>query len=369
MIQPAAILALLPLTAEDDPQLWFVSGDAIVGASSLSQLAGEIDEAALENIPVTLIVPASHSTFRRVEAQGLEPRQELAVAKIRAQEQAMGSVQAAAAFDQEGKIRIATIDAALLQNALDRFAREGMPVAAVIPIGASVRPEAGEILRAEFDGHAMLCSTELCCVDEPSLASALFGDATSRSLSEAELAEALVAVSRTPEPNFLEGMAVRRKTKPIFSEANRKWAMRLSALAACLLLVGGVFYWAKLQWAIASENSVALTAAKSVDPTIEDIARAEATVDAALARKGIDRAKPSMLVAILWQATKARENVAVTDLSLDENGLLSATLSAPETDSINAVLLSVQRAGYQITATPRRDTSGATLVDLTVKAP
>jgi general secretion pathway protein L len=369
MMPPDAILALLPLTENDDPQLWFVGGDAIVGSSALSQLAGEVDSEALREIPVTLIAPASHSTFRRVETQGLEPRQELAVAKITAQEQALGKVQAAAALDRNGKIRVATMDAGLLQNALDRFADKGMSVAAIIPFGAIFQPSEGDILRAELGNDAMLCSAELCCVDEPSLAAALFGDISPRTVSEPEMAEALVAISRTPEPNFLDGMIIRRKAKPIFSDANRKWVKRLSILATCLLLAGSLLYWAKLQWAIASENRVALAAAQSVDPAIEDIARAEAAVGAALARKGIDRAQSSMLVAILWQATKARENVAVTDLSLGENGLLSATLSAPETDGINAVLLSIQRAGYQITATPRRDASGGTLVDLTVKAP
>jgi general secretion pathway protein L len=369
MMQPDAILALLPIAENDDPQAWFVSGDAIVGSSILSQLVTEVDSETLEKIPVTLIAPASHSAFRRVKSQGLEPRQELAVAKITAQEQALGKVQSTTTFDGNGNVWVATIDTGLLQNALDRFANQGMSVAAIVPFGAIFQPSDGQILRAELDGHAMLCSDELCCVDEPSLAAALFGEQSPRTVSESEMAEALVAVSRTAEPNFLEGMAIRRKAKPIFSDANRKWAKRLSILALGLFLVGGLVQWAKLQWAIASENRVALAAAQSVDPAITDIARAEAGVDAALALKGIDRAQPSMLVAILWQATKARENVAVTNLSLNENGLLSATLSAPETDSINGDLLSIQRTGYQITATPRRDASGITLVDLTVKAP
>jgi general secretion pathway protein L len=369
MILPDAIIALIPLTEDDDPPVWFVNGDEIADAGSLSQLASQIDAEVLETTPLTLIVPASHSTFRRLEPQGLEPLQELAVARITAQGQALGSVQTASAYDREGNIRAAAMDALLLQNAIDRFSREGALVAAVVPFGAAFHPDEDELLRVQIGEHSMLCSAEFCCVDEPAMASALFGDSAIRIVAETELAGALVAISRERVPNFLDGMVIRRKAKPIFSEANRKWAKRLSILAICLFLAAGIFYWAKLQWAIAGENRAALAAAQTVDPAIQDIALAEAAVETALARTGINRAKPAMLVAILWQSTKARENVAVTDLSLNPNGLLSATLSAPETDSINAVLLSIQKAGYTITATPRRDASGMTLLDLTVKAP
>ncbi len=368
-MQADAILALWPVGEDDDPLLWFVSGDAVTGESTLSAIAGQFDAEMLETIPATLLVPATLSTFRRVEAEGLEPKQELAVARIRAQAEALGTVQAGAARCADGRVALATVDAVLLQYGIDRISRTGLSVKAAVPFGALVEPVAGEILRAEIGGHVMLCSADLCSAEEPSLVSALFGDVAPRTLGEAELAAAMVAIARAPEPNFLEGMATRRRSKPLFSDANRLWAKRLSILAACLMLAGGIAYWAKLQWAISNENSRALAAAQKIDPTINDIDNAEAGVDAALARKGIERAKPAILVAIVWQAAKANENVAVSDMALVNNGLLSATLSAPDSDSINAALLSIQRAGYQITATPRRDSSGVTLVDLTVKAP
>jgi general secretion pathway protein L len=369
MTEPTAILARMPLVHDDDPMLWLVSDDAITGTIHLSQIGTAWEQAALEAMPVMLLVPAAHSTFKRVQPQGLEPRQELAVAKIAAQEQALATVQAAAAFDDTAMIQIATMDAGLLQNALAQLHDHGLRVIAAVPFGALFQPGVDEIWHAEIDGHGMLCSADLCIVDEPSLAKLFFGDANIRTLSEGEIADAIIRQCSAPRLNFLEGMAIRRYAKPLFSEANRKWAKRLAVLAACLFLLGGISYWAKLKWAIAREDKASLVAAKSIDPSINDIAAAETAVDAELFRKGIEPAKPAMLIAILWQSTKAQENVALTDLNIAGNGLLSATLSAPDTNSINAALLSIQRAGYQITATPRRDASGLTLVDLTVKAP
>ena len=100
-----------------------------------------------------------------------------------------------------------------------------------------------------------------------------------------------------------------------------------------------------------------------------DVAVAEAAVNAAIARKGIERAKPVTLLAIVWQSVRTSDNLALTDATLGDDGLLKATLAAPDTESINAALLSIERAGYQITATPRRDQSGTILADLTLRAP
>lgn len=369
MTAPDAIISMLPLADGDDPATWFIGGGDATWVGRLSEVAAELELTQLETISAIAIVPASYSLYRRVEPQGLEPQQELAVARLQAQERAIGAVQATASFDSDGSIQLATVDAQLLNYGIDRLASHGLMISAMVPVGAMFQPGIDDVLRVHFGGHTALISADLCCPDEPALASAIFGDAPVRDVTEGEIAQALVALSESSPLNFLDGMMTRRASKPIFTQASWKWAKRLSVLAILLFLAGGISYWAKLQWAIAGENLAAIAAAQKVDPAISDVNRAEASVDAALARKGIERSKPSMLVAILWQSTKAQDNVTITDMNLGDKSLLSATLSAPDTDSINAALLSIQRAGYQITATPRRDQSGVTLVDLTVRAP
>ena len=133
--------------------------------------------------------------------------------------------------------------------------------------------------------------------------------------------------------------------------------------------MSAVAYWIKLQWAISEENELALTAAQKVDPAITDIAQADARLEAALASKGASGGRASMLAAIVWQSTRSADNVSLNDLRVGKDGMLSATLAAPDSNGANAVVLAIQRAGYTITATPRRDPSGLTLVDLTVRMP
>ncbi len=109
--------------------------------------------------------------------------------------------------------------------------------------------------------------------------------------------------------------------------------------------------------------------AQSIDPSIADVSQAEAAIAATLARNGVERAKPAMLVAILWQAVKSSDNLAIAELNLGDDGILKATLAAPEAESINAALRSIERSGYRITAKSRSDQTGAILADITVKAP
>ncbi len=369
MIQPDAILAMLPLTLDDDPAIWCVAGDAVIDECRLSHLTDKLGEDNVASIPATILVPASHTTFRRITAQGLEPAQELAVARVQAQEAAMGVVQTAAAFDHQGQIQIATLDLAVLRDGLDRLEAYGLAISAVVPAAALAAPLGDEILRVPLDGESFLCSQTLCCVDEPQIAAAFFGDANIQTVSERDCLEALVAMSRAGQPDFLEGLVRRQSKNRFFSDISWKWTKRLALLAAFLFFASGLSYWAKVQWAIAAENRAALAAARIADPAIAEIDQAETAMDAALARKGIERSSVATLVAVVWQSVKPHENVVITDMQLAKTGLMKATLSGPDVKSINAALLSIQRAGYKITAVPRTDQSGLTLVDLTVTAP
>ncbi|MGL5839959.1 MAG: hypothetical protein ACRCY3_15815 [Sphingorhabdus sp.] len=369
MTQPDCLLATLPLTDDALPYVWAVAEDRLLWAGVLDRFHEEYGELAIEDIATIAVVPASASTFRLYEARGLEPRQELAVAKLEAQQEAMGAVWVATGYAVDGRIMLATTDGANIEAALDRLAGLGLLAQAAIPAGSIVSPPDGEIWRIDLAGDTFLRSADLACPDEPGLRAMLFGAAETQVLGDAQLAQAIIAASRDPKPDFLEGRPRKRNAKPLFSDANRFWLGQLALLAALLVVASGIAWWGKLQWAISRENGAALAAAKTIDPSVDDIGRADAALDTALARKGAGGDRASLLAAIVWQSAKASENVTLNDLRVGKDGLLAATLAAPDAGSINAVLIAIQRAGYRITATPRRDPSGLTLVDLTVRAP
>lgn len=363
------IFTMLPVGDGDDPYGWRIERSGITTEGPVSALLADMALPDREAITAIALVPAHVSTFRRVKARGLAPQQEIAVARITAQEAALGQIYAAAALDGDGKLAVATVDRDTLQSGLERLSRHGLTISAAAPMAAILAPDVSALYRLELGGHALLRATDIAFPDEPELAGVFVGNLPVHFLSSAEISAALVAFAQGPKPDFLDGMPMRKARKLIFSDASRLWTKRLIALAAILVFVGELVHWAKLRWAISQENNAALSAAQTTDPAITDIAQAEASVDAALARNGVQKAKPAILIAVVWQSAKASENLAIADMNLAEDGMLKATLSAPDADSINKALLSIQRAGYRITATPRRDQSGLTLVDLTVRAP
>ncbi len=369
MTSAVTILTTLPLADDDDPYCWIIGDGEDVQQRPLSTLSDLFERSELEAIPMVVLLPADRSTYRSAEPRGLEPQQEIAVARIDAQEKAIGAVQAAASLDADGRLKTATVDSAYLRSIIQRFWDVGLNPTAVVPMGAVLKPDDAEVVRSSINGHVTLHAADICCADEPGLAAAFFGDADIRTADEPEITAALAAIAKTPVPNFLDGLSIRKKQPPILTEPQKLWAKRLLLLAVALFLTGSVVYYARLQWAIYSEDQTSLALAQTVAPTVTDVTQAEAAVNAAIARKGIERAKPVMLLAIVWQSVRTSDNLALTDATLGDDGLLKATLAAPDTESINAALLSIERAGYQITATPRRDQSGTILADLTLRAP
>jgi general secretion pathway protein L len=366
MTREDVIIVILPTADVEDPDIWVVR-EGEMAEGRLSDLAE--DEISPGNRPCVVLAPASCSAYYRVKRQGLEPLQEISVARINAQEKAIAPVQAAACLAEDGGLMVATIDAALLNEGLLWLEHFGLNISAVVPMGAVLKCAEDDLCRSNISGHVTLHAHDYSCADEPGLVAALFKDLEIRTVEAEELSAALVGITRVPVPNFLDGQVARKSKTPMLSDSNRLWIKRLSVLAAGLFLLSTATYWAKLAWSTADEDQQALALAQSVDPAITDVSQAEAAVASALARKGVERTKPAMLVAIVWQAVKSSDNLALTEMSLGDQGLLKATLAAPDADSINAALRSIERSGYRITAKSRSDQTGAILADITVKAP
>ena len=61
--------------------------------------------------------------------------------------------------------------------------------------------------------------------------------------------------------------------------------------------------------------------------------------------------------------------MSVRELRYGADGILNVVLAAPDANAVNRALIAIQQDGYRITATPRQDASGATLVDMTMRMP
>ena len=64
---------------------------------------------------------------------------------------------------------------------------------------------------------------------------------------------------------------------------------------------------------------------------------------------------------------QSERDVSLTALGFSR-GTLSATLAAASVDSINRILLALQRDGYRITAVPRQGGDGRSMADVTIRS-
>jgi general secretion pathway protein L len=77
----------------------------------------------------------------------------------------------------------------------------------------------------------------------------------------------------------------------------------------------------------------------------------------------------SVPASALFSAVQQVPGVSIGRLSYRQDGLVAAELSAVRNEDINPALITMQKAGFKITATPRTDATGTAKADITVRAP
>jgi len=358
------LITRFPVSAIDDPLVWrVINGEWQIGLA-LSEFMPDVGDQKL----VALVPPAeARCVWHNIP--DLEPRQAEGVAKLRATEQSLGLVHTVAHNVGDEFVITATIATALMQEGLARLAVRGLDPDIVIPFGLSVNVVPNQIAKARFDDMSVLRGLTFATPDEPGLHDLLIGDTPVEEIEANQLRDALLLVSESPLVNLREGLFEKRTSKILITPDQRKWLLRITVALLVVTMLLGLVTWAKYWNATNSENSRVLLSAQKIDPSIKDVTLAEVQVARALQEKGLSNGHFAPLTAGLWKAVHTTPNVSVRELRFGSDAILVAVLAAPDAASINKALIALQQYGFRITATPRQDTSGATLVDLTVRMP
>jgi general secretion pathway protein L len=358
------VVTFLPSLDHRDPLVWRLADSAWSQACPLSEFA--LDEG---DDRVVALVQAEAARCIWISLPDLEPRQAEGVAKVRAFEQSLGAVHAVARHIDAGDVVTATIDSNVLETGLGILQARGLNPDVVIPFGLLVPSDPQHVVRAELGDSTVLRGAQFAVPDEPVFRDMLVGDTPIADMDQAALYQALAHASVSPVLNLREGLFAKREPRMIATPAQRAWILRLLGFCILATLLLGVAAFTKYSLATSAENDGALAAARKINPAIGDIAQAETQLSAALQQKGVAEGRFTPLSAGLWRAVQASPNVSVRELRFGRDGILTTVLSAPDAGSINKVLLAVQRDGFRVTATSRQDTTGATLVDLTMRMP
>lgn len=358
------VVTRFPAGLADDPMVWRVADGQWQDGTALSDFIPDAQDET-----VLAIVPPADARCIWFALPDLEPRQAEGVAKLRATEQSLGLVHAAARHVVDDVVVTATIAPAVMRDGLARLALRGLNPDIVMPFGLAIEPLPELVVQAEFDTMTVLRGPRFAIPDEAAFRDLLVGSATVETLDQAQVSAMLLNASERPLLNLREGLFAKRERTIWATADQRRWMLRLAGALAILTLLLGIMTVAKFWVATSAENDRALVAAQKVDPTIRDIKQAEAQLGRALEQKGLGQARFAPLTAELWRAVQAAPNVSVRELRFGSDGILTAVLAAPDAASINRSLIVIQQDGFRVTATPRQDTSGATLVDLTMRMP
>lgn len=358
------IVTFLPSLDHSNPIVWRLSDSAWSEPSLMSEFTPD----AADDRTVA-IVPAEVARCIWLSLPDLEPRQAEGVAKVRAFEQSLGAVHAVARHLDSGNVVTATIDSTVLETGLAMLQARGLTPDVVIPFGVLMSSEPQHVVRAELGESTVLRGHRFAVPDEPVFRTMLVGDVAVEDMDRSALQRALIDASVNPVLNLLEGPFAKREPRMLATAGQRAWILRLLGFCILATLLLGVVAFTKYSLATSAENDRALTAARKINPSITDIAQAEAQLSSVLQQKGLAEGRFTPLSAGLWRAVQASPNVSVRELRFGRDGILSVVLSAPDAGSINKVLIAVQRDGFRVTATSRQDTTGATLADLTMRMP
>jgi general secretion pathway protein L len=354
------LITMLPSSDVHDPVIWHADDSGWQEISLLSEYAGSHD------LPVMAIVRQEHVRCAWTRLPELEARQAEGVARLQLGEQSLGAVHIAGSHVGEAVIS-AAIAPEKMEYGLGRLFAKGISPDIVIPLGLAVPPDLEAVLHVTFADAAALRGVDFAIPDEPVFRTMLVGIDPVREIDRAELEVALFAASHSPLVNLRSG-AFAKRTRTVFATAQQKRRLKqlLGALVGVTMLLCMVT-WAKYRMATSDENDRALAAAQRIDPSIKDIVQAETLLVRAVQQKGVGTGDLAPLSAGLWKAVKASPNVTLRELRYGNDGILLAVMAAPNADAINRALIAIQQDGFRVTATPRQDNSGATLVDFSMR--
>jgi general secretion pathway protein L len=358
------VITRFPTSEQDDPTVFRVSEGVWQDAGALSNFAATVDDQTV----MALVAPEDVRChwFTLPDVQG---RQAESVAKLRATEQSLGLVHTSAGADHDDVVATATIALEVMQGGLDKLGARGLNPDIVLPFALSVSGHSHGVLRAEMDGLSVLRGAQFGIPDDAVLRDLFIGDAQIEDVDDASLRSMLLSASAAPLLNLREGNFVKRERAVWMTPEQKFWVRRLLAALVIVTMILTLATLGKYWAATGSENDAALAAAEKIDPAIQDIEQVESMLAASLNRQGKTQGSFAPLSAALWRSVQASPNVSVRELRYTPDGILTVVMAAPTADNINKALVTIQQDGFRITATPRQDTTGATLVDMTVRMP
>ena len=365
---------LLVLLGErpDDPWHWWRVGDD--GAGRRYSFDPDADT-PWEHEPIGRIValiPAERAPVRIVPRGDMPIAQAVAATRLDPPggRGIDGHAVSAARADGEAVLS-AVVAPADMDVWLAELAARGLDADALVP-AALLLPEAtgDALIVGELAGQPLARTANAAFSGEPAMIEAMSDGRDADTLDADTIAARLGEVWRHPPLDLRTGPYARARVSyfrlPDWAQLARMTAI-LALLALLVLLVETV----RLELAADAAEETALAAARDRFPAAGDLASAQSQIDAELARRGGGGMRFADSAPAVFSAMQPLPNIRLRTVSYTPDGTLTIRAAAPEVADLNAMLVALQRDGWQITVPPEiaPDATGATVADITVRAP
>lgn len=368
-VPDSGLIVLLPATPGEGWCWWRVEQGALGAAHTFDP-----DEAAPWSEvagTVTVLVPAALAPVRDKPLPAMPVAQALAAERLGGAGEGLGGTArhvAVAAFD--GRLLSATVAVADMDVWLAQCAAAGLDPQVVIPAALVLpRPDAGLVI-GELSGQPLARTADAAFAGEPALVAALAGTGGVVTLTDAEMADMLLAAHRAAPLNLRQGPYAPRRVS-FFRLPDWAGLARMAATAALLALALMLVWIVKWNTDADAREKEALALVQKRFPAATDLESAERLVGAELAKRGEGGTGFAAPAAALLAAMRPVPSIKLRDLGYSADGTLRFTAAAPRTEDVNAVLIALQRDGWKITVPPALapDPTGATVAAITLRAP
>ena len=369
------LIVTLPLGGEEALHWWRIDNGVITQRGQdedVRDAAGLPSARPAERI--LALVPTELTDISWLSFADLKPRQAEGAGRIEAARRAIGGTEQVhsatrALENADGDVLAATIAPAALSGGLAHLQAIGIDPDYVTPVGLLVAVDDEEWLDAEIGAERFLRARRAVLPAETTLIDLFVGNATPVILRDDEIDAALEIGFSDPPLNLRQGRFAKRRTMQTFGK--RQWQLIAATLALAVLatLLIALVSWAKYSFGADRQDSRALATARTVVPEAIDLVGAERALDQRLMAVG---GGPSFgaAAAALFQSVQTVPNVTINRVAYAPDGTLSATLSAPQADLLNQVLVPLQvNLGYVLTQSPREAPGGGTAIDIMVRTP
>lgn len=373
------LVVQFPLQGELPLYWWRLAGDRLMAqgcdkdpllAADLKLLPDDEEKpVCVALLPTALTVVRRHQRPDIADGHQASDAQIIAAAILAAHAGSIDgdNLHVAANIDGDGNAVSAAVDRNILLQGLGILAELGLDPDRVVPAGCLIIPVEDGAAQADFGFEQILRDRDSLALDEPFAREHLFADKDIVTLPKAGI-DAALAVADQAIPNLRTGAYAKRAQHVFAPQQKRVLGWLIAALVVVSIAIP-LAQWAKYQWAIDAADTQALAAAQAVIGPVDDVDAANRQLDARLIAENRGNMMLTVPASALFSAMQQAPGVSIERLSYAPSGIVSAVLTAVRNEDINPVLLTLQNAGFLVTATPRTDATGKVKADITVRAP